>query len=144
MKGPKDGQKEHLTRILRSIIRTNRIDHGDPLTRHRLKGAATVRAQAVSDAQNLLAIIQMKGRSRAWLPLTKNVVAGLRKMAEDMRLVADARMVAVKRLAYLAGFATEPPSDEPLDRLLRTFVEKPTSSVTGIDFNAIAAAAMKK
>ena len=71
----KDSQRENLTRILRNIIKANRIGHFDPLTRHRLKGPMTVRAQAVQDAQNLLATIQdLTMRSRAAEPLLENGV----------------------------------------------------------------------
>ena len=139
----KDSQKETLVHILRDLIRQNRIDRNDPLSRHRLKGAQTERTQAVADATNLLATLRLAGRSpREYNPASRQLVQELRSLASDFKLTASARLQAAMRLAFLAGFIPEPPANEALDQLLRTYCEEkvvPVAPAPVVDYKKLLA-----
>jgi hypothetical protein len=103
-----------LRKLLRQLLKDNRKVRN-------LKGGNEERGQAVSRAQNLLALLAMSpGRDYVATYTLNHLIATARSVAADQRTKASIRTKACHRLCVIEGvLGLDELSNEPVDALIR-------------------------
>lgn len=111
-----------LRRLAKHLVWSSRLECGSGrLKRKILIGSPQEKAQAVRRTENLLALCQswIDGTGCKTPPSLNPMVAALRKTAGDCRMSASGRVIALSRLALIAGLPVACYWDlEPLDELI--------------------------
>ena len=137
----KDLKKKRSSAFARSNP-PERIHRNDPLSRHRLKGAQTERTQAVADATNLLATLDLRDvllvntipRHDSWFRIE---IPSLRFQIDSVGTASGGDEIGI-----FGGFIPEPPANEALDQLLRTYCEEkvvPVAPAPVVDYKKLLA-----
>jgi hypothetical protein len=104
----------------------------------RLRSPLFNRSIAVREANDILALTQLR-ESRSWIPNDElgKLIGRLRETASTQRLTAEARVQALRRLAWIE--LNEPAlGDDPTDQLIRKLVAtkiglQPSQGMSDID-----------